>query len=165
MSTGYLENRVPSSASYPLFSVSAAPYAISPNVGSVVRTTAADAQTLVGPIRDSQVERGKWQNIIDNYLIEWGKNPSLLEDEDIEPPSSEIISFACLIAQSFRDKGLTAPMRVAPNGAGGIVFERWSGQKFESIEIHSNQEIELCCFKDSKLIDRKTLQNHIFNPA
>ena len=82
--------------------------------------------------------------MIDDYLIEWG-------------PSEAIIRLAGQIAMVLRDNGAAAPLRVVPDGEGGISFERRSGDWFESLDILEGGSIELTTFKDCRLHSRVPL--------
>lgn len=102
-----------------------------------------------------------WTNIINEPLIDWGKDPSQLEDEGIEAPSRALITFVSEYAMCLRRFGWPPPLRVVPSGDGGIVFELKSGPYFQSIEFDEDGTIELITFKDSKLVSRLELPRNI----
>ncbi len=52
-----------------------------------VTTAGASEQSLASSEADQQANREGWQRLIDDYLIEWGRDPSQLADEDLIPPS------------------------------------------------------------------------------
>lgn len=124
---------------------------------SVVDTGAADDQSLAFDVEQRERNRTGWQQIIDGKLIEWGRDPSQLDDEDVTPPSGTAISNACGLATCGMDNDVSPPHRVVPNGDGGIVFERWDGPTFATIEIFEDGSIELCHFDDGKLVSRKRI--------
>jgi hypothetical protein len=68
-----------------------------------------------------------WQDLIDQYLVEWASDPSQLEDDDIFAPTKETIEFAISLALSCKTMGMPCPTRVVLDGDGGIVFERIQG--------------------------------------
>lgn len=106
-------------------------------------TTAADEDTLASPEVNLERPRDQWQRIVDHQLVEWGKDPGQLEDDQIIPPSAVAIQTAIDLAYFFRDKSMTAPTRVVPDGDGGVVFEREAGNVFETIEIEEDGTVEL----------------------
>lgn len=114
-----------------------------------VTTAGASEQSLAS----SEANREGWQRLIDDYLIEWGRDPSQLADEDLIPPSKDLIRFASGIAMKWRDADCAAPFCVVPDGEGGITFERRSGDVFESLEILADGSIELNTFKNCRLLN------------
>jgi hypothetical protein len=126
-------------------------------VKQFILTGAADGQTLASVTSDQQREQDRWQEFIDRRLIEWGRDSSSLEDEDIVPPSAEVIRLACQLAKFLRDKGSPAPLRVVPDGDGGIVFERHDGPYYEIIEINADGSIDWASLRNARLLDRQRL--------
>ena len=96
-----------------------------------------------------------WEEVIDKKFVEWGRNPSQLDDEDLIPPSHDVILLASDLAMWARDHELAHPDRVVPNGDGGIVFERWHDSVSETIEIYNDGTIEFAVYKDSRLLTRR----------
>lgn len=115
----------------------------------------AKSKSLLAMEREVAENRRAWSNIIDRKLIEWGRDPTPLEDEDVVPPSSEAIKVASDRAMALRDEGIEAPKRVVPNGDGGIVFERWAGPVSETIEVFEDGSIEYCCYRGTRLTHRQ----------
>ena len=99
--------------------------------------------------------RERWQELIDYRLIEWFRDPSRLEDDEIPPPSSATIRLAIELADRCRRKGFAAPTRVVPDAHAGIVFERDAGDVFESIRISADGTTEYCAFVRSRLVERE----------
>jgi hypothetical protein len=97
----------------------------------------------------------QWDQIIDAYLVEWGRDPSSLDDGEIIPPSVDTINKACQLAIHYRDNGAPPPLRVVPDADGGIAFERSDGSVFQSLYVLEDGEFELLTFRDCKLIDRQ----------
>lgn len=71
-------------------------------------------------------EQRSWNKIIDDYLLEWGRDPSSIEDEGILAPSGKVITAACSLSRDLADNGFPSPTRVTPDGEGGVIFE-WIG--------------------------------------
>jgi len=104
---------------------------------------------------DNVVDR--WQSLIDHTLIEWGWNPSQLEDDAVEPPSREIIRLAIDLAQGLRDRGLPTPDRVVPDPNGGIVFERHENGMREVFHVWDDGTVEYQRFHGRRLVERSAL--------
>ena len=122
-----------------------------------VSTNAVCDEELITLSDPLQICRRAWNDIIDHYLIEWGRNPQALEDEDFDPPTPEVIARACDAAKQFGDEGMAAPLRVLPDGEGGLTFERSDGSFFESISIRPNCPAELLTFENCELAGRLEL--------
>lgn len=93
-----------------------------------------------------------WQKIIDNQLIEWGRDTFQFDEEDFVPPTKISIKRANDLATEFRNRCLPEPLRVVPDGEGGIAFERRSERFFITLEISSDGSIEQNIFDDCRLI-------------
>ena len=119
-------------------------------------TRAARDDELASPTLGEKSQQG-WRNVIDQHLIEWGRDTGMLQDDDFVPPSSEIVSLACQVAMACRDEGWSPPTRVVPDGEGGISFERDAGACFESLNVLRDGTVELLVFRDCKLIRRNLL--------
>lgn len=98
-----------------------------------------------------------WNSCIDHKLVEWGRNPNALEDEDFVPPERDVIKLACEWALCLRDMELAPPTMVVPDGEGGISFERVDGEASESLNIYADQTVELLVFNDCRLCGRHRL--------
>ena len=133
-------------------------YTITGGVVSAVSTAAVDQQALGVVARERGPNRQGWQDVIDKKLVEWGRKPSQLDDEDVISPSRDVILLASDLAMWARDHELAHPDGVVPNGDGGIVFERWYDSISETIEIYNDGTIEFAVYKDSRLLTRR----HIF---
>lgn len=115
-----------------------------------VRTTAATDDTLATQHSHCRA----WQNIIDEKLIEWGRDPKRLEEPELIEPSRAAIDRAIRIALRLRDEDAPPPTRVVPDGDGGIVLERWNDRLTVSIEIDREGRIEIVRCRDRQVIDR-----------
>lgn len=99
-----------------------------------------------------------WRRTINEPLIDWGRDPSQLEDDGIDPPTTAIVTLASRFAMFLRNEGLPAPDRVIPSGDGGIVFKRSVGEYLETIEIGADASIQIIVFHGSKIDTRQTIQ-------
>ncbi len=122
----------------------------------LVSTAAIDDQELASS-KLVESNRAGWNKVIDEYLVEWGMDPAALEDEDFHPPSLRMIDLACAIALYLRDQGEAPPMRVVPDGNGGISFEFRDGDLFASLNVHPDESIEILVFEDCQLRERRRL--------
>ena len=102
--------------------------------------------------------RRAWEHVIDRQLIEWGKDPGRLECDDLRAPTAASIQTACEIAGFMRDEAEPPPLRVIPDGEGGIVFERAEGRAFVTVEIDEDGSVEICRFVDSRLQFRERVR-------
>ena len=98
-----------------------------------------------------------WDRSIDDTLVEWGKDPMALEDDDFIPPSPDVIDFACQVATELRDEGAPPPTRVVPDGEGGVSFERVDGDVSVALNIYSDRTAELLIFDNCRLRTRRRL--------
>ena len=119
-----------------------------------VGTRAASDQELVSDWRRDAAPA--WGSVIDQLLDWWG-NPQELADADFLPPSKKLIEKVCRLAVDSRDRQLESPLRVVPDGDGGISFERRSGSRFETINFHDDGSTEWLLFEDCKLVRRLPL--------
>jgi len=103
------------------------------------------------------VSQRAWEAFIDRTLIEWGREPSQLEDEAIESPKPETIRRAIHVAQNLKNQGLLAPDSIVPDPNGGIVFERRAGDTSEALHFWDDGSVEYFCFKGPRLLDRKNI--------
>ena len=102
----------------------------------------------------------RWQTLIDDQLIEWGRDPSQLADEETQPPSKDTILRAILVARGLSRADCPAPTRIVADAHGGIVFERHEGNLFESIRLLADGSAEYCTFVNARLVDREFLPPH-----
>lgn len=103
--------------------------------------------TLKEPVRES------WESAIDRHLIEWGRNPRYFDNAEITAPSKISIDKATQFARCRKQDGsMPGPMRVVPDGDGGIAFEFSIGDSFVSIDVGEEGRIVLNVFRDCKLL-------------
>jgi hypothetical protein len=104
-------------------------------------------------------ERGAWDLMIDTYLLEWVRDTSQLAspEDGIRGPSSETVARAIRVAGALRDSRWAGPIRVAPNGEGGIVFERRAGEFFQMVEVGEDGAVFLTTFCNRRFQSRERI--------
>lgn len=127
---------------------------ISKKILSPIPTGVAASPILTTAGEDRSKNRAAWQAVLDYTLVEWGCNPSRFAEDGLTPPTAYAIGVACQVAQHLRDHDKDAPLRVVPNGDGGIVFERRQGEIFETLEIQDDGSAEYTVFINSRLSTR-----------
>lgn len=104
--------------------------------------------------------RNAWQRLIDEQLIEWGRRPEQFEDEDgYQAPAPDVLAQATKLVAYCRDHGVLPPLRMAPDGEGGIIFD-WKNSDpplHVIAQIHADGVMEMLEFLDCNLVARKRL--------
>lgn len=122
------------------------------------RTRGTDESALASVAAESTANQEGWDRVIAHTLVEWRDDPDRLCDIDVFPPSDAVIEFGIHLARQFRDDlKWPAPQRVAPNGDGGITFERWDGEDFQSVELEEDFSVFLSTFQGAKLVCRSRI--------
>lgn len=119
-------------------------------------TTAAADQGLASCLLKTDTQN-QWDAVIDT-LLDWLKHPDELDYEEIIPPSRTIIGRACDIASWLRSRGSTPPLRVVPDGEGGISFEVRRKNSFQSLNLLKDSSVEQLLFRDHELIHRDSME-------
>lgn len=101
--------------------------------------------------------RQAWDDLIDGFWLEWALNSHPKGNDDVAPPSGDAIAAGCRVAQKMRDQGLPAPLRIVPDGEGGVCLERGDAECFESVSISPEGTGELRVFVDCTLVQRRSL--------
>jgi hypothetical protein len=99
----------------------------------------------------------RWQQLIDERLLEWGRDPSGLADDEFTPPSVEIVGVAHRWAKECQSSGFPAPTRIVPDGGGGIAFELQDALSYHAILIHADGKVEAVGIEEGKMRYRKRL--------
>lgn len=102
-----------------------------------------------------------WGRIIDNKLIEWGRDPSRLDEEGTVAPTKQTIQFAIALASWLRNQGFPAPTRVVPDAHGGIVFEVQEQNLEETLRLSADLGLEYCAFDNGRLVHRQELPSPV----
>lgn len=132
---------------------------VTEDVKSVIHTRAADEAILAIRSGGEQERIDQWEKVID-LLIEWGRSPSHINEDELESPSKEACANACKLATTLRDNCDLPPERVVPTGDGGIVLERKRDRDAFVFEVAADGMIEYFAFHDSKLISRCEIDVH-----
>jgi hypothetical protein len=127
----------------------------SPSVREAVSTGAATEARITRDYGQRDETLRKWRAVIEDRLIEWGKDPGQLEDEDIRPPSKDTIRLAIELADVLSSADYPPPTRVVPDADAGIVFELVHGSLFESLRISADGSTEYCAFEKARLVARR----------
>ena len=94
-------------------------------------------------------------DLIDKQLIEWGCDPSQLDEEGTVTPSADTIQLAIQLATALSRQDGAAPTRVVPDAHGGIVFELQGKSVFESVHVLPDGSVEHRLFKNHRLVHRE----------
>jgi hypothetical protein len=105
---------------------------------------------------DEDSNKRAWDKLIDDQLIPWGRDPSQLEDDGLEPPSQALISKAAQLAVALRNQGFP-PMIVAPNGEGGISFEQRNALTTTLLDLRKDGSLEIINFENHCVVNRQVL--------
>jgi hypothetical protein len=130
---------------------------ISPPLRDAVPTGVDTASPVTRDYGREDSSREAWQHLIDYRLIEWGRDPTPLEDVGVEPPSGEVVRLAVELAQAFRDAHFPPPNNVVPDPNGGIVFERRETDVSEAYHVWDDGTVEYQRFHGTRLVERRTL--------
>jgi hypothetical protein len=105
----------------------------------------------------------EWKDLIDHKLIEWGRDPSVLDEEGTISPSQQTIQFAIALGWIWRNMGLPAPTRIVPDAHGAIVFEFHRKNVSETFRLTPDIGLEYCVFEGSRLVQRQFLASPFSN--
>ena len=125
-----------------------------------VRAGIANEELLAVTAKRREEHRRRWQEIIDKKLVEWGRDPEALADDDLVPPSHAAVDSAVQKAQVWRDAResdddfVPSPQWVVPNGDGGIVFEWREESTAAVVEVFDDGSSDCAIFEDNKLVSR-----------
>lgn len=93
-----------------------------------------------------------------NTLRQWMTELPDWDDEIDESPDRGTLRLAVEVALVLRHRRMAAPMRVLPDGEGGLVFERRAGKLYETLTISADGTAELERFKESRLIESTPIE-------
>jgi hypothetical protein len=128
-----------------------------PFIQHTVRTGVANDESQAVAVRQMEEHRRQWEEIINTKLIEWGRHPDQLEDDDLIPPSKSVVQTAIQIAQGARDARRIPPDWIIPDGDGGIVFEWREANRAVKLELLDDGSAECLFFDHDRLLFRETL--------
>src|SRR5260370_32530779 len=84
------------------------------DLANVLQCNGAAKPTSARLANNLEQERQQWQAVLDHWLLKWAREPSVLEDDGIEPASAERIQLACQGGRELRDSGGPCPQRDTP---------------------------------------------------
>jgi hypothetical protein len=96
-----------------------------------------------------------WDALVATSLDRWEKDPQQIEEEGLMPPSVEVLARARQVARTLRAGGGAPPLRIVPDGDGGVVFERRAGSVLETLAVEADGSAELASFDGGLLVTRK----------
>lgn len=132
------------------------PVTIQEKIQYLLQPILADVQSF-GRGRLSEDDLRAWQTCIEHRLKAWEQQPSQLEEEGLEPPSAEVFPLVGEVAVVLRDQGVDPPLRVVPNGEGGVVFEWRDHPFFWVLEVERDGALALSVFRNARLVSRHQL--------
>jgi hypothetical protein len=130
---------------------------MSPELERFSLTSALPPTRISGEADPNSAARAKWQHWMDHCLIEWGRNPALLDEDGEEPPTVKTVQTAFQIARACRDQGCPAPDVVVVDPNGGIVFVNSFGTTQHKLRVGEDGRIEYLAFEGGRLIARDRL--------
>ena len=124
----------------------------------VVGTAAPDAAVTTALVYQRSLatqNSSGWQKVIDEELLNWCVQGLPDLEDDLQPPTRDVLVAAIEVAEKMRSLGAPPPSRLVPNGEGGVIFERYvyPQQIYQAFEIFKDLTTELRTYKDSKLVD------------
>ncbi len=125
-------------------------------LADVAHTNVIDDAALANSESHTSDDYASWERAKDR-LIRWWRDPGVLEDDDFVVPSRATLHAAIQIASSLQQSQESPPLRVVPDGEGGISFERRDGQVFESLNVLEDGTVELLLFRNCRLCSRTRL--------
>ncbi len=128
--------------------------AISEVFPDAVGTRAQDMSLVPRDRAELAANRAAWHRIMDQQLIEWGRDPSQLTDDGVDAPTEATISRAFDLARKCRDVGFPPPTAVFRDSNGGIVFERRDGEYTSVVHFWDDGTGESMMFRGTELIQR-----------
>lgn len=107
---------------------------------------------------ERQVARGgaQWHHALQR-LRGWLEDPSMLDRDESEPPEMAVIRAAIWLLHVFRDQELPEDFFPAPDGKGGVCFERRSAPLFEEYEIEKSGRVSHRRYIEGRLVQRAVL--------
>lgn len=131
---------------------------LSEDTARTVSTGAAQDDSFAHDAYERAAVVDAWQKVIDSKLIEWGRDPEAIAEDDLIPPSRFAVHNAIDLAKQLSQQGWAPPMRAVPDGDGGIVFERWAGVTAGAFEIDKYGRIELVMTRNGRVEERVELK-------
>lgn len=109
-----------------------------------------------GPCQSSVRSAEDWRRF-DLQLTHWERQPDELEDEGVEPPSSEALLLIREVSSALQELDVEPPLRIVPNCDGGAVFEWRDAPLLWLLEVERDGSLELSVFRAARLVTRYRL--------
>lgn len=122
----------------------------------VVSTVSTNDSLLASHAR-MNLEEEKWLKIFETLHV-WCESTSLLDYEEIEPPSCEIVIFVLQKGKELMQAGFAGPDRVIPDGEGGIVLKWRLDTNLTVLNFEVDGGIERIVFQNNKIVERHILK-------
>lgn len=122
-----------------------------PNVLSTAAATGQSSETQQITVDD---HREVWVTLINQTLIEWGRNLSEFVADGLAPIGKPALQLACRFSVGSKKDGDKPPSRILPTVDGGVVFVWDFPAEKGEIELQFNVDgsAELTGFKQGKVI-------------
>lgn len=99
--------------------------------------------------------RATWKSLALARIEEWDSDPSIFEEDDTPHPSSRTVQIALRLADWMDKLGAPVPTRIVPDVYGGIVFELDAADRFVSLHVHPDEDLEYRLFDKSRLVQHE----------
>jgi len=133
--------------------------ALVPDSAQSYTAGAATEEGLSTGISECKACLDAWQRMIDHKLINWGRYPEQLAEDDLIPPTRAAVGRAITIAQTAittmqetKGRNIPPPTHVMPDGDGGIVLEWEEGDGRFTIMAVESGSVELLYWRGSKIV-------------
>jgi hypothetical protein len=143
-------------ARLPLMKLLEVPVTVQERVQFLLQPIMAD-RLSAGNERLSDKHREAWRAVIDERLKAWQQSPEELDEDGLEPPSAEIFPLVEEVALVLKEQGVDPPLRIVPNGEGGVMFEWRHPPFFWSLDVEKDGSMALSVFRNSRLVSRHQL--------
>jgi hypothetical protein len=130
------------------------PVTIREKIQYLLQPVMAGSQSLGEP-RTEEDLRG-WQAINDRLKV-LEQHPAEFDEEGLEPPSADVFPLVDEVALVLENRGVSPPLRVVPNGEGGVVFEWRDHPFFWSLDVEKEGGLALSIFRNARLVSRHQL--------
>ncbi len=97
-------------------------------------------------------------NKVSRQLVNWGRSPATVDEDEFESPSENAIRLADQLADELRCYGCHLPFGIVSDGEGGIVFERRDADSTELFKIRADGAIEYIELRDSRVVERYPIE-------
>jgi hypothetical protein len=94
----------------------------------------------------------RWNRMLDEYLIQWGRRGGSLDEDGVCSPSGNTISDAYRLGCAFREQHLAPPTHIVAGADGEIIFEfKIDEETFATCEVREDGSRELCLFAGGRV--------------